>query len=213
MMRAAPDRGHAHLPLHADRRRGPSRRGSSTASTRRSACSSRTTLQDRLEETSAHLNPAFHDLFDEMLGSRVDRLAATRATSRRWSRPITLYHMVIEGMLALTGQHFIITTTSAGDAARLRARASTSSPATSTATWPSAPASCATMAPSDPKYKEAIQRTLDGVGAGRRRGAAAAVVRGRATGALRRCLEETREFAMQALERRLKVIGLAPVAG
>src|SRR5207244_4548618 len=33
------------------------------------------TLAARLEETSAHLNPKFHELFDEMLKSRVDRLA------------------------------------------------------------------------------------------------------------------------------------------
>src|SRR3954451_23932300 len=32
-------------------------------------------LQGRLEETSAHLNPKFRELFDEMLKSRVDRLA------------------------------------------------------------------------------------------------------------------------------------------
>src|SRR3954447_18794523 len=32
-------------------------------------------LQARLEETSAHVNPEFHTLFDEMLKSRVDRLA------------------------------------------------------------------------------------------------------------------------------------------
>src|ERR671911_1593482 len=32
-------------------------------------------LNARLEETSAHLNPNFHTLFDQMLASRVDRLA------------------------------------------------------------------------------------------------------------------------------------------
>src|SRR3954470_15991768 len=32
-------------------------------------------LQARLEETSAHLNPQFNVLFDEMLGGKVDRLA------------------------------------------------------------------------------------------------------------------------------------------
>src|ERR671920_1445002 len=32
-------------------------------------------LQDRLAETSAHLNDKFHSLFDEMLRRRVDRLA------------------------------------------------------------------------------------------------------------------------------------------
>src|SRR3982751_185529 len=66
------------------------------------------TLQGRLEETSAHLNPKFHELFDEMLKSRVDRLAQEPEDLDTLVETVTLYHMVIEGMLALTGQHFII---------------------------------------------------------------------------------------------------------
>jgi ribonucleoside-diphosphate reductase beta chain len=66
------------------------------------------TLAGRLDETSAHLNPAFKTLFDEMLGSRVRRLAADPTDIEAFIEAITLYHMVIEGMLALTGQHFII---------------------------------------------------------------------------------------------------------
>jgi ribonucleoside-diphosphate reductase beta chain len=65
-------------------------------------------LTARLEETSAHLNPAFGTLFDEMLGSRVQRLAEEPSDLETLVEAITLYHMVIEGMLALTGQHFII---------------------------------------------------------------------------------------------------------
>ena len=65
-------------------------------------------LQDRLEETSAHLNPQFNVLFDEMLKSRVDRLAREPEDLETLVEAITLYHMIIEGMLALTGQHFII---------------------------------------------------------------------------------------------------------
>jgi ribonucleoside-diphosphate reductase beta chain len=65
-------------------------------------------LDGRLEETSAHLNPAFNVLFDEMLGSRVRRLSEDRTDLEALIEAITLYHMVIEGMLALTGQHFII---------------------------------------------------------------------------------------------------------
>ena len=67
-----------------------------------------TTLNDRLEETSAHLNENFRTLFDEMLGSRVDRLAQQPDDLETLVEAVTLYHMVIEGMLALTGQHFII---------------------------------------------------------------------------------------------------------
>ena len=65
-------------------------------------------LEGRLAETSAHLNPEFGQLFDEMLGQRVDRLAAEPEDLETLVEAVTLYHMVIEGMLALTGQHFII---------------------------------------------------------------------------------------------------------
>src|SRR3954462_7241931 len=65
-------------------------------------------LQDRLEETSAHLNPQFNVLFDDMLGGKVDRLARAPEDLETLVEAITLYHMIIEGMLALTGQHFII---------------------------------------------------------------------------------------------------------
>jgi ribonucleoside-diphosphate reductase beta chain len=66
------------------------------------------TLQDRLAETSEHVNPEFNELFDEMLKRRVDRLAAKPEDLEALVEAVTLYHMVIEGMLALTGQHFII---------------------------------------------------------------------------------------------------------
>jgi len=65
-------------------------------------------LEARLEETSAHLNKEFGELFDEMLRSRVDRLAAEPEDLETLVEAVTLYHMVIEGMLALTGQHFIM---------------------------------------------------------------------------------------------------------
>ena len=65
-------------------------------------------LADRLRATEEHLNPAFDDLFDGMLKSRVDRLAAEPADTVALVEVVTLYHMIIEGVLALTGQHFII---------------------------------------------------------------------------------------------------------
>src|SRR5438067_2227093 len=65
-------------------------------------------LQGRLEETSAHPNPKFHQLFHEMLKSRVDRLAAEPEDLETLVETVTLYHMVIEGMLALPGPHFTI---------------------------------------------------------------------------------------------------------
>src|SRR5215212_10783575 len=65
-------------------------------------------LAGRLEETSAHLNPNFNVLFDEHLKTRVDRLARDPGDLESLVEAVTLYHMVIEGMLALTGQHFIM---------------------------------------------------------------------------------------------------------
>jgi len=65
-------------------------------------------LIDLLRQTSEHLNDNFGVLFDEMLKGRVDRLAAEPEDGETLVEAITLYHMVIEGMLALTGQHFIM---------------------------------------------------------------------------------------------------------
>jgi ribonucleoside-diphosphate reductase beta chain len=65
-------------------------------------------LADRLGEAVEHLNPAFNSLFDDLLGSRVQRLSDDPSDQEALVEAVTLYHMVIEGMLALTGQHFII---------------------------------------------------------------------------------------------------------
>jgi ribonucleoside-diphosphate reductase beta chain len=65
-------------------------------------------LQERLAETSEHLNPEFGALFDEILHARVDRLAVEPEDREALVEAITIYHMIVEGMLALTGQHFII---------------------------------------------------------------------------------------------------------
>jgi ribonucleoside-diphosphate reductase beta chain len=67
-----------------------------------------TELSQRLEALEEHLNEAFTELFDSMLRQRVDRLASEPGDRDALVEAITLYHMVIEGMLALTGQHFII---------------------------------------------------------------------------------------------------------
>jgi ribonucleoside-diphosphate reductase beta chain len=65
-------------------------------------------VADRLTETEQHLNKGFGELFDELLKKRVDRLAAEPEDTVQLVEAITLYHMIIEGVLALTGQHFII---------------------------------------------------------------------------------------------------------
>jgi len=65
-------------------------------------------LRDRLAALEQHLNEAFGQLFDDLLKARVDRLAQEPGDRVALIEAVTLYHMVIEGMLALTGQHFII---------------------------------------------------------------------------------------------------------
>jgi len=172
-------------------------------------------LEGRLAETSAHLNPEFTVLFDELLRRRVDRLAVAPDDRDTLVEAITIYHMVAEGMLALTGQHFIIDynerqgtlpgfvegfTNVARDAHRhvaFRARF------------------LRDMARSDPRHGAAIQRALAEVAP-----VAGGVLQprwmreqvGEDEVVFGASLNETRAFAFQALERRLKVIGLAAVA-
>jgi ribonucleoside-diphosphate reductase beta chain len=171
-----------------------------------------TSLQDRLAETSSHVNPEFNELFDEMLKGRVDHLARKPEDLVALVEAVTLYHMVIEGMLALTGQHFIIEynedvgtlpgfvegfSNIARDEHRHVAFGARF---------------LREMAQADPKYGEAITRTMTEVAP-----IADAVLQPKwyvegETEVLGATMEETRAFAMKALERRLKVIGLAPVA-
>ena len=170
------------------------------------------TLQGRLVETSEHVNPEFNQLFDEMLKGRVDALARRPEDLELLVEAITLYHMVIEGMLALTGQHFILQYNE--DVGTL-------------------PGFCEgfnniardehrhvafgarflrEMAQADSRYGDAITRTMTEVAP-----IADAVLQPKwyvegETEVLGASMEETRAFAMKCLERRLKVIGLAPVA-
>ena len=73
----------------------------------RSACSSPTTSQGASRRPRAHLNPDFCALFDG--SSRARRPPRTEPDDlEALVEAVTIYHMVIEGMLALTGQHFII---------------------------------------------------------------------------------------------------------
>jgi ribonucleoside-diphosphate reductase beta chain len=171
-----------------------------------------TTLQDRLVETSAHVNPEFDQLFDEMLKRRVDHLARQPEDLVALVEAITLYHMVIEGMLALTGQHFILqyneevgTLPGFVEGFNKIARDEHRHVAFGARFLRE-------MAQEDPKYADAITRTLTEVAP-----IADGVLQPKwyvegETEVLGATMEETRAFAMKALERRLKVIGLAPVA-
>ena len=171
-----------------------------------------TNLQDRLAETSAHVNPEFDQLFDDMLKSRVDQLARHPEDLVTLVEAVTLYHMVIEGMLALTGQHFILeyneqvgTLPGFVEGFNKIARDEHRHVAFGARFLRE-------MAQEDPKYGDAITRTLTEVAP-----IADGVLQPKwyvegETEVLGATMEETRAFAMKALERRLKVIGLAPVA-
>jgi ribonucleoside-diphosphate reductase beta chain len=65
------------------------------------------TFEDRLQQARGDLNEAFLVLFDEHLVAAQDRLLADPADREAKVDFVTTYHMVIEGTLALTGQHFI----------------------------------------------------------------------------------------------------------
>src|SRR5215203_316692 len=171
-------------------------------------------LADRLEENVQYINKEFGVLFDELLHSRVDRRAAEPEDLETLVEAVTIYHMVIEGMLALTGQHFITDynermgtlpgfvegfTKVARDEHRHVAFGARF---------------LRDMARRDERYVQAIQRTLVEVAPA-------------ADGVLRPpwmegdddeqtlfgvSVAETRAFAMRALERRMKVIGLLQAA-
>jgi ribonucleoside-diphosphate reductase beta chain len=168
-------------------------------------------LDGRLAETSEHVNRDFTVLFDELLHQRVQRLAQEPGDLEALVEAITIYHMVIEGMLALTGQHFIIDfnermgtlpgfvegfTKVARDEHRHVAFGARF---------------LRDMAAREERYKQAIGRVLEEVTP-----VAAAALRPKwmdrsqeDSELLGRRLSETREFAANALQRRLKVIGLA----
>jgi ribonucleoside-diphosphate reductase beta chain len=172
-------------------------------------------LGDRLRETSEHLNDDFTTLFDDMLKSRGDRLATEPEDLEVAVEFVTLYHMVIEGMLALTGQHFITdfneqqgTLPGFVDGFTKVARDEHRHVAFGARFLRD-------MAQRDPRYGEAIQRTLTEV-----LPIAEGVLRPKWVPAdfsedeplFGATLNETRAFAAQALQRRLKVIGLLAAA-
>jgi ribonucleoside-diphosphate reductase beta chain len=168
-------------------------------------------LKARLEETSAHLNPKFHTLFDDMLNTRVNRLAAEPEDTETLVEAITLYHMVIEGMLALTGQHFIIEFNEQAGTLPGFVEGFNKVARDEHRHVAFGARFLREMAQKEDRYRDAIVRTLAESGP---------VADGVLTPPWYEegmelfgyTIEETREFAMKALERRLKVIGLAAVA-
>ena len=65
------------------------------------------TFEDRLETARADVNESFIQMFDVELVNAQERLLADPSDIEAKVDFVVLYHMVIEGTLALTGQHFI----------------------------------------------------------------------------------------------------------
>ncbi len=172
------------------------------------------TLDDRLDRVQPHLNPEFSQLFDDMLGARCDRLTRVPDDLEAAVEFVTIYHMVIEGMLALTGQHFIMdyneqqgTLPGFVKGFEMVARDEHRHVAFGARFLRD-------MARRDQRYAEAIQRTLVEVapvadGVLKPRWAADVADDDAVFGV---SMDETRAFALQCLQRRLKVIGLAAAA-
>jgi ribonucleoside-diphosphate reductase beta chain len=170
-------------------------------------------LDERLEETSAHLNPAFGTLFDEMLGSRVRRLSEDRTDLAALVEAVTLYHMVIEGMLALTGQHFIIDFNEREGTLPGFVRGFNFVARDEHRHVAFGARFLRDVVAEQPQHLKTIQATLEEALT-----VADAVLRPPWVGDeddyeyFGVSLDETRAFAAQALTRRLKVIGLTPAA-
>src|SRR2546421_9341996 len=172
-------------------------------------------LGERLAATAEHLNDDFKVLFDEMLHERVDRLAVEPEDQEALVEAITLYHMVIEGALALTGQHFIIDYNERMGTLPAFVEGFTNVARDEHRHVAFGARFLRDMAAKDPRHGEAIQRTLAEVGP-----VADGVLRPKWIPAdqsddveiFGTSVAETRAFAMKALERRLKVNGLAAAA-
>ncbi|MEJ7750757.1 MAG: ribonucleotide-diphosphate reductase subunit beta [Thermoleophilaceae bacterium] len=65
-------------------------------------------ITQRLARVREHLTDAFVKLFDESLVKAGERLIADPTDTAAKVDFITMYHMVIEGTLALTGQHYLL---------------------------------------------------------------------------------------------------------
>lgn len=64
-------------------------------------------FEDRLQKAREDLNPAFIEMFDGVLVDWGKRLVADPSDIEAKVDFVTLYHMIIEGTLALTGQWFL----------------------------------------------------------------------------------------------------------
>jgi ribonucleoside-diphosphate reductase beta chain len=169
-------------------------------------------LGDRLQETSPHVNEDFTTLFDEILKGKADRLATEPEDLEAAVEFVTIYHMVVEGMLALTGQHFIIDYNEQVGTLPAFVEGFTNVARDEHRHVAFGARFLRDLAQKDEKYRDAIQRTLIEVGP-----AADGVLKPKWMADMADdeptpfgvSMNDTRAFAMTALSRRMKVIGLA----
>src|SRR3954447_3937015 len=65
-------------------------------------------LAARIERLEQHRDAGFQQWFDEALAQRADRLAAAPDGAEALVEAITIYHVLIEGTIAVSSQHFIL---------------------------------------------------------------------------------------------------------
>src|SRR3954463_13326695 len=171
-------------------------------------------LEGRLHDIAGHVNPEFGMLFDDLLRRRVDRLAAEPEDLGPLVEAVTIYHMVIEGMLALTGQHFIMDFNERAGLLPGFVRGFTLVARDEHRHVAFGARFLRDMVRRDERFAAVIQRALGAVAQ-----AADGVLRPKwfegsddDVVLLGRSVAETRAFALKALERRLKAIGLAVAA-
>jgi len=159
-------------------------------------------------------DPSFNVLFDELLKARVDRLAQEPRPRRALRGGDDLSHGDRGDARADRAALHHRLQRAAGHAARVRRRLHQRRPRRAPSRWRSERASCRHLA-ADPRHMDTIQRTIVEVAP-----AADSVLRppwvdpadDRGRDLRTRRFAETRVFAAKALERRLKVIGLAAAA-
>jgi ribonucleoside-diphosphate reductase beta chain len=169
-------------------------------------------LGERLRATEVNLNDDFGRLFDGMLKERVDRIAAEPEDLVALVEAITLYHMVIEGVLALTGQHFIISYNEEQGTLPAFVEGFSNVARDEHRHVAFGAKFLTDMAAADAKYREAMQRMLIEslpVAEGVLRPPFAPEDDDEDFELFGVSMAETQAFAAQCLTRRLKVIGLA----
>ena len=65
-------------------------------------------LRGRLQELEAMMLEPWHEVFDDQLRVMSKRIAASPDDFELFVEGVCTYHMVIEGVLAMTGQHFLL---------------------------------------------------------------------------------------------------------